>query len=256
MKILLPIGAGFVIGFLVGLTGMGGGALMTPFLLVVMKLEPAAAIGTDLVFAAITKIVGGTQHYRHGNVTFDQVIWMALGSLPASFFSAQLVLRLDPLIVTRFLPPILGAVLLLVGAFIMAQALELLQSRSAPEPELVWPRPLIMVLIGAVGGFLVGMTSIGGGTVIMATLIIFFTIPVNYLVGLDVLHGALLANVAALTYALSGRSEWSVVGLLVIGSIPGVWLGVRSISHINRRVMRGLLAILIIGAGLNLLLSQ
>ena len=253
MTILLPIGAGFVIGFLIGLTGMGGGALMTPFLLIVMKLGPAAAIGTDLAFAAITKIVGGTQHYRHGNVMPKQVICMALGSLPASFASAQLVLRLDPKIATRFLPPVLGAVLVLVGFIIMAQAVELLKPRSASE--LVWPRPLIMILIGAVGGFLVGMTSIGGGTVIMAMLIIFFTIPVNYLVGLDVLHGALLANVAALNYALAGRSEWPVVGLLVIGSIPGVWLGVRSISYIDRRILRGLLAILIIGAGLNLLLS-
>lgn len=254
MQIMLPIGAGFMIGFLIGLTGMGGGALMTPFLLIVMKLEPAVAIGTDLAFAAITKIIGGTQHYRHGNVVPKQVAWMALGSLPASFISAQLVLRLDSRIVENILPLVLGAVLILVGAIIIAQALNLLQPRLASE--LLWPRPLAMVLIGAVGGFLVGMTSIGGGTVIIAMLMIFFTIPVNYLVGLDVLHGALLANVAALNYALAGRTEWSLVGLLLIGSIPGVWCGVHAISRIDRRIIRGVLAVLIFGAGINLLLSH
>ncbi len=254
MKIVLPIGAGFVIGFLIGLTGMGGGALMTPFLLVVMKLEPAAAIGTDLAFAAITKIVGGTQHYRHGNVAPTQVIWMALGSLPAAFASAQLVLHLDPRVVRTILPPILGSVLILVGAIIMAQALNMLHAR--PAPELLWPRPLVMVFIGAVGGFLVGMTSIGGGTVIMAMLMIFFTIPVNYLIGLDVLHGALLANVAALNYILAGQTAWPTVSLLLLGSIPGVWLGVHSTRRIDRRIIRGVLAILILGAGINLLLNQ
>jgi len=254
MNTLLPIGAGFVIGFLIGLTGMGGGALMTPFLLIIMKLEPAVAIGTDLAFAAITKVVGGAQHYRHGNVALKQVAWMALGSLPASFISAQLVLRLDPFIIRNILPSILGLVLLLVGTIIMAQALNLLQPR--PAPVLFWPRPLAMVLIGAAGGFLVGMTSIGGGTIIMALLMIFFTIPINYLVGLDILHGALLANVVALSYALAGRTEWSLIGLLLIGSIPGVWLGVHSINHINRRIIRGVLAVLIIGAGLNLLFNK
>lgn len=254
MDIVLPIGAGFLIGFLIGLTGMGGGALMTPFLLIVMKLEPAIAIGTDLTFAAITKVVGGSQHYRHGNVALKQVAWMALGSVPAAFTSAQLVLRLDPHIVKHILPPILGTVLILVGLAIMAQALNLLRPRLAPK--LLWPHPLAMVLVGAVGGFLVGMTSIGGGTVIMAMLMLFFTIPVNYLVGLDVLHGALLANVAALTYALAGRTEWMLVGLLLLGSIPGVWLGVHSISRVDRRIIRAVLAVLIVGAGINLLLNQ
>jgi uncharacterized protein len=254
MTILLPIGAGFVIGFLIGLTGMGGGALMTPFLLIVMKINPVVAIGTDLAFAAITKIVGSSQHYRHGNVTLKQVAWLALGSLPASFASAQLVLRLKPHIIQNVLLPILGTVLLLVGVIIIAQAFNMLHPRAAPE--LIWPRPLAMVLVGAAGGFLVGMTSIGGGTVIMAMLIIFFTIPLNYLVGLDVLHGAILASTAALSYALAGRTQWSLVGLLLIGSLPGVWLGVYSIKRIDRRIIRAVLAVLIIGAALNLLLGH
>lgn len=253
MNALLPIGAGLLIGFLIGLTGMGGGALMTPFLLIVMKLDPVAAIGTDLAFAAITKIAGGTQHYRHGNVSLKQVAWMALGSLPASFASAQLVLHLDPRIVPTILTPFLGGVLILVGLIIMAQVLNWLQPRIATET--FWPHPLAMAVVGAVGGFLVGMTSIGGGTVIMASLIIFFTIPLNYLVGLDVLHGALLSTIASLSYMVAGRTQWALVFWLLLGSIPGVWLGVHSIQRINRRVIRTVLALLIIGAGINLLLG-
>ncbi|MCP4419282.1 MAG: sulfite exporter TauE/SafE family protein [Chloroflexi bacterium] len=253
MSFLLPVGAGLVIGFLIGLTGMGGGALMTPFLLIVMKLDPVIAIGTDLAFAALTKIAGGTQHYRHGNVSIKQVAWMALGSLPASYASAQIVLRMDPRIIQDVLPPILGAVLILIGVLIMARAFNILRPRMTSE--LVWPHPIAMVLVGAVGGFLVGMTSIGGGTVIMALLIVFFTIPLKYLVGLDVLHGALLATVAALTYALAGRTNWSLVGLLLLGSIPGVWLGVHSIKRIDQRIIQGVLSLLIIGAGINLLLG-
>jgi uncharacterized protein len=254
MGLLLPVGAGFLIGFLIGVTGMGGGALMTPFLLIVMKLDPIVAIGTDLSFAALTKIVGGTQHYRHGNVSLKQVGWMVLGSLPASFASAQIVLRMDPRIVQNSLPPILGLVLIIVGLIIMARAFNLLRPRSA-SLAIVWPHPLAMILVGATGGFLVGMTSIGGGTIIMALLIVFFTIPINFLVGLDVLHGALLATVAALSYALAGRTNWVLVGLLLIGSLPGVWLGVHSIKRIDRRVIRGGLSLLIIGAGINLLIG-
>ena len=254
MNIVLPIGAGLLIGFLIGLTGMGGGALMTPFLLIVMKLNPVTAIGTDLAFAAITKIVGGTQHYRHGNVSPKQVGWMALGSLPASLVSAQFVLRLAPHVVKNVLPTIVGIVLIVVGALIMAQALNIITSRETAD--LVWPKPGILVLIGAIGGALVGMTSVGGGTVIMAMLMIFFTIPINYLVGLDVLHGALLAIIAALSYILSGQTDWSLVGLLLIGSLPGAWMGAHSVNRLDRHTVRTILALLILGAGINLLLHH
>src|SRR5262245_15449167 len=92
MQIVLPIGVGTFVGFLIGLTGMGGGSLMTPFLLIVMKLNPVLAIGTDLTFAAITKVVGGIQHRREKNVSLKRVLWMACGSLPASFIGSQFII--------------------------------------------------------------------------------------------------------------------------------------------------------------------
>lgn len=253
MTLLPPIGAGLVIGFLIGLTGMGGGALMTPFLLLVMKLDPVMAVGTDLAFASITKIAGGIQHYRHRNVSLKHVAWMAVGSLPASYVGAQIVLRMGPNLVENVMPTILGGVLVAVGLIILARALNLFAPRQFDEAQ--WPAPSALITIGVFGGFLVGMTSIGGGTVIMALMIIFFTIPINFMVGLDVLHGAVLASVAALTYAAAGQTDWSLVGLLLIGSVPGVWLGAHAINHIDRRLVRLVLSVLIIGAGLNLLFS-
>jgi len=251
MTLLLSIGAGLVIGFLIGLTGMGGGALMTPFLLFVMKFDPVMAVGTDLAFASITKIAGGIQHYRHRNVSLKHVAWMAVGSIPASFGGAQIVLRMGPRLVEDVMPPILGGVLVLVGLIILARALNVFAPREFDEIN--WPIPLSLIAIGVFGGFLVGMTSIGGGTVIMALMIIFFTIPINFMVGLDVVHGAVLAAVAALTYAVAGQTDWSLVGSLLIGSVPGVWLGAQAINRIDRRLVRLVLSVLIIGAGLNLL---
>lgn len=251
MNFVLPIGAGLVVGFLIGLTGMGGGALMTPFLLLVMKLNPVTAIGTDLVFAAITKIAGGAQHYRHGNTSIKHVTLMAFGSLPASLLSAQFVLRLEPHLVQTILPFAVGSVLIMVGGLIFAQVQNWIRSRETAE--LQWPPSWALVFIGIIGGALVGMTSVGGGTVIMAMLMIFFALPVNFLVGLDVLHGALLATIAALSYIYSGQTDWSLVGLLIIGSLPGAWLGARSVNRLDRRTVRIVLSILIVGAGINLL---
>ncbi|MCP5099623.1 MAG: sulfite exporter TauE/SafE family protein [Chloroflexi bacterium] len=251
MDILLPVGAGLIIGFLIGLTGMGGGALMTPFLLVVMKFNPVMAVGTDLAFAAITKIVGGFQHYREGNSSIKYVAWMALGSVPASFWGAHIVLRMNPTIVHDVMPMILGVVLIIVGLIIMARVVNILAPRDFNEIQ--WPKPIGMVIIGAIGGFLVGLTSIGGGTVIMALMMIFFTIPINYMVGIDVMHGALLASFAAMAYAFAGQTDWSLVGLMLVGSLPGAWLGVRSINRLDRRLVRTVLSLLVIGAGINLL---
>jgi uncharacterized membrane protein YfcA len=249
---LLPIGAGLVIGFLIGITGMGGGALMTPFLLIVLKMNPVAALGTDLSFAAITKVVGGIGHWREDNGSFREVLWLAAGSLPASFLGAQIILRVeDQAFIETTLPQILGSVLVVVGLIILARLTRALGPRETGEGG--WPAPPALILIGVLGGFLVGITSIGGGTVIIALLMIFFSIPLNHMVGLDVMHGALLASVPAATYAFSGVVAWDLVGLLLIGSVPGAWLGAKAVSKIDRRIIRGVLGVLIIVAGIHLM---
>ncbi len=255
MDFLLMVGAGLVIGFLIGLTGMGGGALMTPFLLSVMKFDPVLAVGTDLAFAAITKIIGGIGHHHESKISPKPVLWMAAGSIPASLLGAQFILRQtdNRHLIEEFLPNLLGWTLVLVSVIILARTLRFLGPKK--EREVRYPPPWALVIIGAIGGVLVGMTSIGGGTVIMALLLLFFSIPLNYMVGLDVMHGALLAIISAFSYIFAGQTDWNSVGLLLIGSLPGVWLGARAVHRLNLLIVRGILGVLVLGAGIQLLLG-
>jgi len=255
MEHIFPVFVGLVVGFLIGLTGMGGGALMTPFLLIVMKLDPVLAVGTDLTFAAITKIVGSIQHRREKNVSLRRVFWMACGSLPASFLGAQFILRQkgNSALTENILPTVLGVTLIIVSLIILARVFRWL----GPKEYIVitWPAPWSLILIGTIGGFLVGMTSIGGGTVIMALLLIFFSIPLNLMVGIDVVHGALLTIFTSMNYIFAGQADWGLVGLLLIGSLPGAWLGALAINRIDVRIVRGILALVVIGAGIDLLIK-
>lgn len=252
---LLMIGAGLLIGFLIGLTGMGGGALMTPFLIAIMRFDPVHAVGTDLAFAAITKVVGGLGHHHESKVPLKPVMWMATGSIPASILGSQFVLRQtdNRQLVEEFLPTLLGWTLIIVSIIIIARVFRFLGPKK--ESQVRYPPPWSLIIIGAIGGVLVGMTSIGGGTVIMALLLLFFSIPLNYMVGLDVMHGALLATISAFSYIFAGQTDWMSVGLLLVGSLPGVWLGARAVHRLNLLVVRGILGLLVLGAGLQLLLG-
>lgn len=256
LEFLLPLFAGLVVGFLIGLTGMGGGALMTPFLIIFMKLEPVLAVGTDLAFAAITKITGGIKHRREKNVSLRYVGWIALGSIPASFLSAQFILQQthNRHLVENTLPNILGFTLIIVSLVIFARVFRILGPKE--KIEIIWPSPVALIIIGAIGGALVGMTSIGGGTVMMALFLIFFSIPLRLLVGIDVVHGAVLAVLTAFSYSIAGQVDWNLVLLLICGSIPGVWFGAMLINKVNTRLVRGFLALLILLAGIDLLFLQ
>ena len=251
---IIPILAGFVIGFLIGLTGMGGGALMTPFLILWLKLDPVLAVGTDLMFAAFTKFVGGFHHWRADHVPGRSVLWLSVGSLPATVFAGRFVLHqaAESVLITSVLPRLLGAVLIVVAGVVIARLLGYLPARvvanGAPPP-----RPAVLIAIGALGGLLVGLTSVGGGTVILALLLLFYALPLPQLVGIDVVHGALLTATAALTYAHGGQTQWSTVGLLLIGSLPGVSLGARAIDRVNLRLVRAVVALLILVAAAELL---
>ncbi len=234
---------------------MGGGALMTPFLIIIMKLDPVLALGTDLAFASFTKIVGSVQHRREKNVRFRYVLWMATGSLPGAILSARFVLSQteNRYLIEDVLPKILGLALIGISLLIFARAHNILAPRT--QAKIRVPTFWSLMGIGIIGGILVGLTSVGGGTVIMGLLIVLFTIPLHEMVGLDVAHGALLASIAATTYGLAGQTNWPLVGLMLIGSLPGVWLGARSVSRINPRLVRTILSVLIFGAGLHLLLG-
>jgi len=252
---LLMIAAGLVTGFLIGLTGMGGGALMTPFLLTVMKFDPILAVGTDLAFAAMTKIIGGVGHHHESKMSLKPVLWMAVGSIPAAILGSQFILHQtdNRHLIEEFLPNLLGWTLVIVSVIIIARTFRFLGPKK--ESEVRYPTSWALIGIGAIGGLLVGMTSIGGGTVIMALLLLFFSMPLNYMVGLDVMHGALLAIISAFSYIFAGQTDWSSVGLLLVGSLPGVWMGARTVHRINLLLVRGVLGLLVLGAGIQLLLG-
>jgi uncharacterized membrane protein YfcA len=250
----VPVAAGLVVGILISLTGMGGGAIMTPFLILVMKIDPVLAVGTDLVFAAVTKWTSGLHHHRQDNVGLRMVFWMALGSVPASLLvSTYVVAHLDEKngSLQHLLARLLGVVLVLVSVYTLARILNWVH---VPKDER-WPPAWALTLLGALGGGLVGMTSVGSGTVIMASLMLFFSIPPAQMVGLDVMHGALLTTVPAGVYTFAGQVDWSLIAWLLVGSIPGAWLGARLVTIVPQRLVRGALSLLLILAGLQLFLD-
>jgi len=222
MILLIPF-AGFVVGFLIGVTGMGGGALMTPFLIGVLKFNPAIAVGTDLIFAAFTKLFGGYRHLKHGHLKINEVGWLALGSLPASWFGSRIMLinQSNTVWTEEIFPTLLGLILIVVG-FITFFSKRKLKVKTNLEKH---PSGWVLIIFGVIGGFLVGLTSIGGGTIIMALLILFYSLPTNNLVGLDITHGAILASFSATFYLIHQQVDWPTVILLICGSLPGVFLG-------------------------------
>jgi uncharacterized protein len=250
-QVALAIGAGLIVGILIGMTGMGGGSIMTPFLILVMKVDPVLAVGTDMAFAAVTKWVSGLQHHQQKNVNMRFVAWLALGSLPASLLTSSLILSINRSgsLVSLILPKILGVVLLLVALYTLARAFNWIKV----DENVNWPPAWALVVIGAVGGALVGLTSVGSGTIIMAALLIFFSLSPAKLVGLDIFHGAILTTVPALVYAFGGHVAWGLVAWLLVGSIPGGWVGSKLVNLIPQWVVRGILSILMIIAGVRLL---
>jgi len=223
-------------------------------LILVMGMHPVNAVGTDLMFAAITKISGGVQHFRQKTVQLDFVFWLALGSLPASYLGARYILShlVEDSFITAALPRFLGVVLLVVGGAVLARTFGYI--RLDPAREKHWPPPWALVLVGMLGGLLVGLTSVGGGTVIVALLLIFFTLPTDRLVGMDVVHGATLALFSAASYAWAGQTDWPLLGWLLIGSLPGAWLGARAVKRLPQSWVRGVLAVILLLVGARLLL--
>lgn len=247
--------AGLLIGFLVGLTGMGGGALTTPVLIFFFNVRPVFAVGTDLVFAAVTKMFGAYAHHRQGTVNHRLVRQLALGSVPAAlagiFVIRALGVRADTdTLVTRML----GATIILVAVSLIVDAL-LLRGRGGWLPGMRMPtdRPWLNVLIGAVVGFLLALTSVGSGTLILAALITAYPgVVAAELVGTDVFHAAILVAVAGIGHLSLGTVDFSVVGSLLVGSVPGVMLGSRMAIRAPDGLLRPLLAGILLLSGVKL----
>jgi uncharacterized protein len=259
----MPLGVvliGLLVGFLIGLTGMGGGALMTPLLLWTGWVAPTVAVGTDLVWNALTKTVGAAVHYRHKNVNLRLVWKLVSGSIPGALFGLYLigllkktagVAYIDHLIVR-----LLGGTLILVATLIIFKGyirswLPAIAAHSATNENLKgWQVPLL----GFVVGVLVSFTSVGSGSLIVTTLLLMFPGErLNQLVGSDVFHGVLLVGVAALGHWHLGDVNLRLVGGLLLGSVPGVWIGSFIASHIPEGSLRPAVAVLLFVTGVKLL---
>jgi uncharacterized membrane protein YfcA len=250
--------AGLLVGFTVGLTGMGGGALMTPLLVLVFKVQPLAAVSSDLVAAVIMKPVGGGVHLRRGTVNFALVRWLMVGSVPAAFAGVLVLRQLgDGAVVQGRIKQVLGVALLLAASSIAAKAL--LQARRAAlgTPSAVRAfqlRPLPTVVIGVVGGLVVGMTSVGSGSLMIVLLLVLYPmLRSSELVGTDLVQAIPLVASAAAGHLLFGDFQVGLTASLLVGSIPGVYLGARLSSRANDAVIRPALVLVLVASGLKLL---
>jgi hypothetical protein len=247
---------GFVVGVLVGLTGVGSGSVMTP-LLILAGVRPAVAVATDLVYAAITKGVGALQHLRQGTVNGPAVLYLSLGSVPAALLGTaifgDLERRLGPGLdawVTRMV-----AVLLIVLAALTLFDLLRPGADRPPRPPLPWTSRvrLLTVLLGAGVGLLVSFTSIGSGAIVAALLLSLYRLPPGQVVGSDIVQAVFLAGAAGLAHAADGRVDGGLVWRLLAGSVPGVLVGSALCPRMPRRAVRGAVAMAILYAGVRLL---
>jgi uncharacterized protein len=254
---LLPI-YGLIVGLLVGLTGMGGGVLMTPLLVLGLGMPATAAIGTDLAYSSITKLAGTWQHWRQGTVDMRVVRALAIGSIPATLVAVATLFFLhsvDATAVDIVLERFIG-VMLVVAAAMMLQKLWRSTRGTTPVPLqllVTYPTRKLMA-IGAFGGFLVGLTSIGSGSLIIALLVITVSLSPEKLVGTDVAHAFLLVGAAALAHLFVLKDvDVLLAGKLLIGSIPGVLIGSRLTVWMPRRPLQAGLVVLLLTTAVSLL---
>src|SRR3954468_17616549 len=258
--------AGLLVGIVVGLTGMGGGALMTPVLVFFFGVQPLAAVSSDVVASFFMKPIGGVVHLRKGTVHLGLVRWLCLGSVPGAF-AGVLLLRLigSGEHLQEMLLVALGGVLVLASLSMAANSyLRLLarERRRARGDAAEAERPLrsvkvhrlATVLVGFGGGLVVGMTSVGAGSLmIVALLLLYPSIKAGQLGGTDLLQAVPLVAAASLGHILFGDFTIGLTGSVLVGAIPGVWLGARVSSHSPGGLVRRALAVVLLASGLKLL---
>jgi uncharacterized membrane protein YfcA len=257
--------AAFGIGIVVGLTGMGGGALMTPVLVIFFGVQPLAAVSSDLVAGAVMKPVGAGVHLRRGTVHLPLVAWLCVGSVPAAFCGVLVMRALgDGEAVQNGIRTALGIALLIAATGLTLRAYTRLVQRARKRdgrlgPDPVGPpavkvRPLPTILVGAIGGIVVGMTSVGSGSLIIIALMALYPgLRASELVGTDLLQAVPLVVSAALGHLLFGDFRLEVTAALLVGSIPGVFLGAQLSSRAPGGLVRRALAFVLLASALKLL---
>ena len=254
-----------VVGVVVGLTGMGGGALMTPMLVLLFNVSPLAAVSSDLVASAVMKPVGSVVHLRNGTVRMDLVRWLCIGSVPAAFCGVLIARSLGHgKHVEDVIQKALGVALIIAAVGLFVRAYLRLAERAAhrdgtrpadPEgPPRVLVRPVPTLVIGAVGGIVVGMTSVGSGSLIIIALMATYpSLRASELVGTDLVQAVPLVTSAAIGHIIFGDFKLGLTGSLLLGAIPGAYIGAKLSTRLPGALIRRALAFVLLASSLKLL---
>lgn len=257
--------ASFFIGIVVGLTGMGGGALMTPVLVLFFNVPPLTAVSSDLVASAVMKPVGGFVHLRRGTVNLSLVKWLCIGSVPTAFAGVLVARSLgDGEEVQAVIKMALGVALIVAATGLTVRAyirlVERARNRDGSAEPLPQDRPDVVVrivptvIVGAVGGLVVGMTSVGSGSlIIIALMALYPALKASGLVGTDLVQAVPLVMSAALGHVLFGDFQLELTASLLIGCVPGAWVGAMLSSRAPGGIVRRALAFVLLASALKLL---
>lgn len=254
--------AGFAVGLIVGLTGVGGGSLMTPILIFFFGVKPYLAVGTDLLFAAFTKMGGTVTLARQRLVPWRVVAPLCAGSIPASLLTLAALHQLGPASqgVQKLMTTTLGVALLMTAAAMLFKAVrgkQLPRTLAAGDEAAAmqarhWSLP---VVFGALIGTLVTLTSVGAGAIGVTVLLVLFPLlPLPRIVAADIAYAVPLTLVAGLGHASLGSVDWPLLVKLLAGSLPGIWLGTRLMRHTPERLIRSILSVLLAWAGTKLVM--
>ncbi len=256
MDIVYPL-SGFIVGTIVGLTGVGGGSLMTPLLILAFGVAPATAVGTDLIYASLTKTAGALVHARRGNVDWRTTRWLAAGSVPAAAATLWVLhaLAANPKTLATLLTTVLGFALFATAAALLLRRRLSRAVAAAPGAtgERAPPRVTATVALGVVLGILVTLSSVGAGALgTVALLMLFPREATARIVGTDITHAVPLTLVAGVGHAALGGVDWVLLASLVVGSIPGIWLGSHAANRVPERWLTSVLATLLVVVGVRL----
>jgi uncharacterized protein len=253
MLVLAKIAIGFLVGTLIGMTGVGGGVLLLPILIFVLRVPPIMAVGSDALFNFVTKIGSSAVHLRKGTVKRKVVLFLAIGSVPGSIVGVSLLGHLRTVYgsgVNTFITTTVGILLIFVPTLLLFQ--NQIEERVVNRPPTM--KSLVGIsAIGLLAGFLVGMTSVGSGSIIMMLLLLFYSFPPKVMVGTDIVHAVLLTGVTSLLHYRLGNIDPYLVASLLIGSIPGGVFG----SYLSTRMpvpwLRRILCTVLLATGARML---
>jgi uncharacterized membrane protein YfcA len=256
---LLIVVTALFVGLLVGLTGIGGGVIMTPFL-ILLDVRPIVAVGTSLVQMPITKLFGTWQHHQQGSVDWRLVFPLAIGSIPGALLGVGLLVVLDRqfnISVDDLISRLLGGILVLVALLLIfrhrLRSRADLSSKTSVLPELIRGRPYILPFLGFGIGLLVGLSSVGSGSILIAILSLLFRMSMPRLVGTDIAHSILVTGAAGAAHIGAGNVDFGLAGLILLGSIPGVILGSRLTIRVPENALRAAVSVMLLVVGLSLL---